>query len=63
MAASGVGHSAWAVEDWARWRNGAWYSTQPTPAPADGSWQMTRAWGRSASADGAPGQGPDGSPP
>eukprot|EP00969_Alexandrium_andersonii_P285442 12619084-Alexandrium_andersonii.AAC.1 len=30
---------------------------------ADGSWQTTCAWGWSASADGAPGQGPDGSPP
>eukprot|EP00969_Alexandrium_andersonii_P165937 7333068-Alexandrium_andersonii.AAC.1 len=54
----------------ARWRNGTWYSSQPTPASAgmqfasaDGSWQTTRAWGWAASADGALGQSPDGGPP
>eukprot|EP00969_Alexandrium_andersonii_P352182 15437100-Alexandrium_andersonii.AAC.1 len=61
-AAAGLGSSAWTPDDWARWRNGAWRSSQSTPAPAgaqsawaDGSWQASQARGWPAPADGAPG--------
>eukprot|EP00969_Alexandrium_andersonii_P250682 11079513-Alexandrium_andersonii.AAC.1 len=33
-AAPGVGHGSWTPDDWVRWRAGAWYRSQPTPASA-----------------------------
>eukprot|EP00969_Alexandrium_andersonii_P260837 11531966-Alexandrium_andersonii.AAC.1 len=32
--AAGVGSNSWSADDWAGWHNGAWYSSQPTSAPA-----------------------------
>eukprot|EP00969_Alexandrium_andersonii_P175003 7739892-Alexandrium_andersonii.AAC.1 len=60
-AATEVGSGPWTPDDWARWRNGIWYSAQPTSAPAgtqsagaDRPWQSSQAWGWSAYAGGAP---------